>query len=369
MFRMFIEGQGYGKIIDELNLRGFKTKTGRSFGKNSIHEILRNEKYIGNYIFNRLSAKDVDGKRNNHAYKEPEEVIRLENAVIPLVTREEFDQVQAKMARRKRARASNSAKEIYLLSGKIFCGECGYVMGGNRKLSGKNKTLHVSYRCSGRKNKHICSNKDIRREYIEAFVLDKLSQYVFDDSLIPKIAAAANNYLHETNAEVIGKKEAIGKRIIELTKEISNLVTLVAKYASEEIAARIPELEKERGHQEFEYKQICDSNDIPEITIDSIRTKFELARTYLKSGKLQTTQKLIEIFIKEVIVYEDHVEVFFNFHPDLNPPTNELSKIKQVGYSNPCHEYERGSQNPDIIGPENIEGGWGMTLPSSTIPN
>jgi len=329
IFKMYLDGNGYGKIIDELNLQGYKTKTGRSFGKNSIQEIMRNEKYIGTYIFNRSSSKDIDGKRNSHVNKEPEEIIRIEHAVPMIINTEEFEQVQRKMTQRKRYRASNSAKEVYLLSGKIFCGKCGYAMGGNRSYSGAGKGLHVTYRCSGRKNKHICNNKEIRREYIEAFVLEKLSQYVFDDSLIPKIVSTARDYLIQTNAILINKKEALTNQIKELSKEISNLITMVAKYASEEMAARISELEIDRTRLEFEYKKICDESEFPDITEETIREKFELAKSLLKTGKLQTTKKLVELFINQVIVYEDHVEVLFNFHPDLTLPLLERHNNEQ----------------------------------------
>lgn len=47
IFSMYADGHGYGRIIDELNSRGHRTQNGNHFGKNSLHEILRNEKYRG----------------------------------------------------------------------------------------------------------------------------------------------------------------------------------------------------------------------------------------------------------------------------------------------------------------------------------
>ncbi|NJD03463.1 MAG: recombinase family protein [Ruminiclostridium sp.] len=68
IFRMYNEGSGYDRIIKELNHQGYKTKTGGSFGKNSLHNIIRNEKYTGVYIFNKLVSKYIDGRRNGNAY-------------------------------------------------------------------------------------------------------------------------------------------------------------------------------------------------------------------------------------------------------------------------------------------------------------
>lgn len=72
---MFAEGYGYTAIIDHLNAHGYKTKRGKMFGKNSLYEILSNEKYTGVFVFNKAAAR-ADGKRNNHAQKDS--YIRIE---------------------------------------------------------------------------------------------------------------------------------------------------------------------------------------------------------------------------------------------------------------------------------------------------
>jgi site-specific DNA recombinase len=64
IFSTKLAGMSYGAIADKLNILGRKTKRGRPFGKNSIYEILRNEKYCGTYVFNE-TPKRVAGKRNN----------------------------------------------------------------------------------------------------------------------------------------------------------------------------------------------------------------------------------------------------------------------------------------------------------------
>ncbi|HBR30696.1 MAG TPA: recombinase family protein, partial [Clostridiales bacterium] len=92
IFDRFLEGYGYDKIMNELNVHGYRTKCGNPFGKNSLHGIVRNEKYTGTYIFNRSAAKDVDGKRNNHKNKEDDEIIRLDDAVPAIISKNIFEQ-------------------------------------------------------------------------------------------------------------------------------------------------------------------------------------------------------------------------------------------------------------------------------------
>lgn len=330
IFKMFNEGNGYMSIVNELNRQGYKTKTGIAFGKNSLHNIVRNEKYIGVYIFNKLVSKDMDGKRNGNAYKPDDEIIRIEDAVSPIISKEEFEMAKRKIDSRKGTRASNRAKEIYLLSGKIACGECRSAYAGNKKMTGRNKKLHVTYRCTGRQMKHTCSNKEIRREYIEAFVLDMLAQYVFNDKIIPKIASEYRKYQINKNSDIVKTRDKLSKRLSELKKEINNLVGLVTRTGSTALAEKLTEIEKEKIEVECRFNQVGDECDVKEVGVEQLKESFQKARTLLESGQLSTTKKLIELYIDRVLIFESHVEVFFNVHPDLTLPKLPASAINFI---------------------------------------
>jgi site-specific DNA recombinase len=179
IFRMILEGKGFDTIIHELNQQGFKTRYSKQFGKNSISSIIRNEKYKGVYVFNKASSKDYDGKRNSHLYKTDDEIIRIEDGIPAIISTVDFDAVQALIKGCQRKTANVGAKEVYLLSGRIFCGECGKSYIGNRKFAGgQDEALHIPLQHKGKNDKRcLCSNKEIRREYVERFVLERLSSY------------------------------------------------------------------------------------------------------------------------------------------------------------------------------------------------
>ncbi|MEN6463355.1 MAG: hypothetical protein ABFC94_18550 [Syntrophomonas sp.] len=61
--------------------------------------------------------------RNNHASKNTDDLIRVKGGMPAIVSKEDFAAVQAKMARNKRQPGFYKAKELYLLSGLIFCGD------------------------------------------------------------------------------------------------------------------------------------------------------------------------------------------------------------------------------------------------------
>ncbi len=120
IFQMYLDGYGYDKIINELNAKGLRTKRSKPFGRNSIHDILANEKYSGTYVFNRAKAKDVEGKRNNHGAKNDEDIIRIPGGMPVIIEPEQFVKAQQKMLINKHQPEAYKAKEVYLLSGLIM---------------------------------------------------------------------------------------------------------------------------------------------------------------------------------------------------------------------------------------------------------
>ncbi|MBM7855881.1 DNA invertase Pin-like site-specific DNA recombinase [Desulfohalotomaculum tongense] len=129
IFEMYSAGCGYNAILARLNTHGYKTKASKPFGKNSLHGILRNKKYIGIYVFNRTAAKQ-GGKRNHHLSKPLEEIIELSDAIPPIIDEETFRSVQERMDANRQGPARSKAKVNYLLSGLIWCGECNHKMTG-----------------------------------------------------------------------------------------------------------------------------------------------------------------------------------------------------------------------------------------------
>jgi len=109
------EGASYNTIIAELNSFGWRTKRNVTFGKNSILEILRNQKYIGTYQYGK--ALNLP-KRNNHQAPD-ENTITIKDAVPAIVDKQTWDLVQSRM--RKQLNGSGNAKREYLLTGHIFC--------------------------------------------------------------------------------------------------------------------------------------------------------------------------------------------------------------------------------------------------------
>ena len=135
IFQRYASGYGYNSIINELTHLGYHTKSGKLFGKNSLYELLRNEKYIGVYTYNRAAKRKKDGTRNYHSYKDPSDIIRIPGGCPALVDQKTWHCVQKIMEQNKKVHLQQHGQRVYILSGKVFCGLCGAKMYGNCKTT------------------------------------------------------------------------------------------------------------------------------------------------------------------------------------------------------------------------------------------
>ena len=116
IYSRIIEGWQQRDILDDLNLRGIRTKSGGEWQRQSLGTLLRNEQYIGVYSFGG---------------------IRIEGGIPPILDKDTFEEVQTIMTTKKNPRGRRRNTEDYLLTGKLFCGKCGKPMVG---ICGTSKT-------------------------------------------------------------------------------------------------------------------------------------------------------------------------------------------------------------------------------------
>ena len=103
MYREFIDGGRLeGEIAAALNEKGIVTDLGRPWTRGTVHQVLTNEKYIGNNVFNRHSYK-LKGEHKNNP---PEEWVRADGAFEAIVDPRLFFTAEG-MIRERNRRFSN----------------------------------------------------------------------------------------------------------------------------------------------------------------------------------------------------------------------------------------------------------------------
>ncbi len=88
IYRLFtLQRRNEAEIATLLNKEGISGDLGRSWTRGAVHQILTNEKYVGDNVYNRSSCK-LKAKRVTNA---PDQWVRCENAFEPLVDRDFFN--------------------------------------------------------------------------------------------------------------------------------------------------------------------------------------------------------------------------------------------------------------------------------------
>jgi DNA invertase Pin-like site-specific DNA recombinase len=91
IYRLFVhEGRTEGEIADELTRAGLVAELGRPWTRGIVHQVLTNEKYIGNNVYNRISFK----LKRKRVRNPPEMWVRRDAAFEAIVDASDFTSAQ-----------------------------------------------------------------------------------------------------------------------------------------------------------------------------------------------------------------------------------------------------------------------------------
>ena len=330
IYEMSADGYGYGQIIDRLNLLGYKTKRGQPFGKNSLHDLIRNEKYKGVYVFNlRAAKKGRNRKRNNHAYKREEEIIRIPGGCPAIVSEDLWNRANSTL--RVTGKYKTNARQPYLLSGLLVCGECGAKMHGNlRKTPSGNQ--YMTYRCNVKNNKRTCSSKEIHAAPLDKFVLDMVFKNYFTEERLPVIAEQVNRQMRENilNDETLLKAKEELQTKIHIRDTL--IQTIVKTGEIDAISQQIKQLETEiKKLQQFVSN--AEKGTAARITADDVRDYLQPLRERFQSAECNEQVKVIlSQIIDRIVVYRDRADIYLKmqFENAQESVKEESEEVKNV---------------------------------------
>ena len=188
IYRLFLEGDdatgpmGVKAIANYLNERRFFTRDGGRWGLAQIHTILTRTTYIGEHRFNTRSHKD-------RVKKDESEVAIM--AVPPLIDRETFDAVQARLkARQPMVTPARVTSGPTLLTGICFCAKCGGAM-TLRTGKGSTGALYRYYTCStkARQGKTGCKGRTIPMDKLDDLVASHMEERLLQPKRLKTILA------------------------------------------------------------------------------------------------------------------------------------------------------------------------------------
>lgn len=326
IFKLYSEGCGYKYILRHLNAMGHHTKAGNLFANGSLNNLLKNEKYKGIYTYNLKKERDRRGVRRPQLNPE-KEIIRIDDGMPRIIDDVTFAKVQAKLVNNLTRGGSFKAKEIYLLSGLIYCGGCGLSMHGNSRYCGRNKLQYITYKCPGRSQQRDCHRKELNKTYIENFVLDTLYQNLFNANSIQQLTAMLNQYRNENNKENIDEIENTSSRLNVVNKNISSTLEIIYQtgISLETVKDKLKELEGQKEYLEDHLRQLSINNDL-QVSEQIVSELVEKSKDFIKSKNLPQCKIFIESYIDRVMVFDEYVEVKFK----INVPTKDNSGFEPL---------------------------------------
>ena len=295
IFRDYAAGRSYREIIQRLNAEGKRTKGGNTFGTNSIHDLLKNEKYIGVLTYGKVE-KRPDGSRNTHSTSST--VIRMENMLPAIIDRDTWNEVQAKMEKNKRTGAGRptSARE-YPLKGKVFCRECKSPMHITRSQSD-----YYYYNCSGRKRKGICDLPTIRADELERIVGEAVSELVGQPENVEGLVSVMHEERAAIQRDAVQQSNVLMARRAEISKQLEAATNAVlAGMVSDTLMRKVHELEAERLQIDRDMQTLRERVGGTELPDERIRELFKLAQNDISS--LLSIVVRVEVGRDEIVVW------------------------------------------------------------------
>ena len=289
IFDQYANGVSKKDLIHELDQKGVRTYYGRPLTYASFNSVLRNPAYIGKCMY---KGQVVEGLSE------------------PIIEERTFYKVQEQIKKRAHAPAANKATVSYLLSGKVFCGTCGSPMVGTVGTSHSGNRYYY-YMCSHRKHPFRCKKKNEKKDFLEQFVVDQTLKYILSPSHIKKIAqAVVENYKKEfSNDEVQRLKNAIRSLDNEMEKLIDVMMD-TPKAARKAISDRMESLGLQKDDLEISLQKLEAASRIPlnEAEVIAWLKTFQDG----DSKDQEFCQRIIDIFVNCVYVYDDRIVIFYN---------------------------------------------------------
>lgn len=289
VFRRYAGGQTMAEIAAWLNAQGLRATRGGMFTVNSLHRLLKNEKYTGVYIF-----RDI----------------RNEGGMPALIDRATFDKVQEMLKVNRRAPSRVWSRAEYLLTDKLFCGHCGAPMAG---VSGHGHTgvKHNYYTCLNRKRKKSCTKKSVRQDVLEPLVLKSIRNLLQDDATLKYIADRvwAEYERSDTSGDTI---RALDRQIADVDRALSNVMKAIEM-------GIINEMTKARMDELTEQKQALSAARADAGLARGFKLTRNMVLYFLRKmaamdiSDRDSQKRLIKTFVNAIYLYDDHFDIAFNY--------------------------------------------------------
>lgn len=308
LFKMIAQGDSYNRVIDELDSQGYKPRKGGKFCKSTLNSMLRNEKYYGTLIYNRVGGK----RKKNRVLIEQFDEIRNENAIPPIIDKKLFDRVQTVLQQKAECRPKQNKNTAYILTGFLRCKLCGKPMSGS--LTGSKRVRNYICPCHIKKGAEHCDTKDINADKLERAVKTVLTEAI--NELTAKTAIPQNEIKRHYQS-LTQDNTNYGRKITDIDRTIKNLLLRSASTQDNELIEdyqnQVKDCRKEK--QRLQAKKTAKEQVVAQLekmlsTNNTTPAPITTAEIFYNE---EISRKVIQLLIDKIYIDNDNIEIQFTF--------------------------------------------------------
>ena len=309
IFTKYSQGHTAVALAKDLKARGIRTKKGKYITDKKIYQILCNTKYNGkikhgNTIYDNIYPAIIDD-----ATWQKVQDIHSENKHAPGRKKEIFD---------------------YILSGKLYCGDCHRPMVGISGTS-KSRNVYYYYTCLSKQRKqHPCKLKAVDKQWLEDLVIDTIWTMLSDKELIREIAQTLCKIHEEENRKNTNVKSLENKRLSALKASNNLIAAIEAGIITEQTKIRLKELEAQIAGLDFDIEQEKQRHYtfLTPVKIES----FLNAVICGDIREISVRKMMVRTFVREIILDNDNLIITCNFTDTTTKyriPKEEITTVKR----------------------------------------
>lgn len=301
MFELYADNYSLRYLQEYLTERGIVTRQNKMFGTTSIARILANDFYIGT---RRYSCAGY------------EELV-IPNAFEPIIDMSLWNKVQARKQADKLP-SPRKKKDLYALTGKIFCAYCDSHFFGIRSGSkqGDKYYDYKYYVCAENKNYKTCQCKRIRKEFIEDVVLSEIKRQILNEDAIKRLAREIMDVCDNSPDDISTKLKRLKKRKSEIENGLDELLDMkMRKLINERTLIRksaVLETELQDVESQIYMYQEQERNS---ITFEGVTEYLNKMLANSETTDENVLKNLFDNFVEKIVVSNERVDVYLYVRP------------------------------------------------------
>lgn len=311
---------GVKAIASLLNGEGVSYR-GKPFHISNVYMVLTTTTYAGDHYFNQRDSK-------TQKIKPQDQWVPMQ--VPAIVSRDDFDRVQAHLKARSPARvAPRMVNNPTLLTGIAVCATCGRGMTMRTGKSSRHGYRYYTCAARAQKGATACPGRTVRMPDLDRVVLNAIAARLLTTERLTELL---QSYVERSATADAIRRDRLGQARRRLTDLRGAIQRLMAMVEAGTIEAEDPDLRERMGmlkaqrfaaEEEIKTLEVAGSQGEGAITPDRINRFRGALADVLTSGQPEFRKAYLRLFVDRVIVGDDSITI--------TGPTGSLARAAMLG--------------------------------------